>query len=61
MGPTPEQIFQASQKGFRKPISQLVPTDEERRQRLLYSLTPEEKAVLMEQAKQENIQPYSGE
>jgi hypothetical protein len=57
MAPTQEQLLQHAQKGFRKPISQLVPTDEERRQRLFDSLTPEEQAVLMEQAKRENIQP----
>ena len=61
MSPTQEQIFQHSQKGFRKPLTNIMPTNEERRQKLFSSLTPEEQAVLMEQAKRENIQPYSGE
>ena len=65
MGPTQEQIVQRLQSGPRKPLSQMLdyafPTDEQRRQRLFNSLTPEEQAVLMEQANRENIQPYSGE
>jgi|DEB0MinimDraft_4_1074332.scaffolds.fasta_scaffold04993_5 hypothetical protein len=61
MGPTDEQIVQRLQRGPRKPLSQMldyaIPTDEQRRQRLFDSLTPEEQAMLMERAKRENIQP----
>ena len=58
MGPTQQQILQHLQRGFRKPFSQIIPTNQQRRQKLFNSLTPEEQAVLMEQAKRENIQPY---